>query len=107
MTMLDASVTPLHSNAHPVCAPITKPTMTTMARILPLQHSCRISDHRLFGGGDALHFMGLEAGQDFAGEALDLRHEQIVRQGTAVHRELHGVGAGALGGLDDAFGDLA
>ena len=60
----------------------------------------------LFGGGHALHFVGLEAGQDFAGEALDLRHEEVVRQRAAVHRELHGVGAGALGGFDDAFGDL-
>jgi hypothetical protein len=35
--------------------------------------------HRLLGGGDRLDIVGLEARQDIAGEALDLRHEQIVR----------------------------
>ena len=50
--------------------------------------------------------MRLEARQDFAGKALDLIHEQIVRQAAAVHCDLHLVGAGAFGGVDDALGDL-
>src|SRR5690242_9358465 len=66
---------------------------------------CRLRQ-RLFGGGDALDLMRLEPRQDLAREALDLVHEQIVRQAAAVHRELHLVGAGALRGVDDALGDL-
>src|SRR5215211_407699 len=62
--------------------------------------------HRLFGGRDALYLVRLQARQYLAGEALDLVHEQFVRQAAAVQRQLHRVGAGAFGGLDDALGDL-
>jgi len=39
----------------------------------------RVLSQRFFRRRDALYLMRLQAGQDLAGEALDLRHVEIVR----------------------------
>src|SRR5438132_14185274 len=50
--------------------------------------------------------MRLQAGQHLGGETTNLMHEHLVRHRPAIQADRYLVGAGMIGGADDAFCDL-